>query len=430
MWRLSDLPGLFLLDSRDTEEIQACLEAPRSKPYRYCLAFHDAISKSEATKLLDSGAEDIVAFPGNTGELLTRLQAGLRRIEFETKLEQQMSSDSASGATTGSGFVRRLEHKNNDNLEHKNNDNTETTNGVVIVLSIDQQDILCTQFGSLVSEMANKTLANCLVEQMTDGDFFGSLEDGVYLVYLEGSKTSEGSQFAELIVNEFKAQQVLAPEFGARITLSGTVLDNVNKTPAQEIVQHALEAFQQVKDSGGNLIVDANDLEQYFSAWQRSNTEANSANETTAKHIMEPLPFVLTANDSHSNHSEPLQFYTLQSKAPKPPCSVVVDREARLLGIVEESYFDRPGTESIQDLEEHITPTSATVDKSLPLSELTDSLATAGSDYLIVLDNEKPIGYITRDKLAATHSISVNQQELAPLFRAEHELEELVVPAS
>lgn len=422
MWRLMDRPSLLLLDARNHEEIQASLGAPRSNPYRYHIAFHDAITETDAAKLIDLGADDIVTQPGNPGEVLTCIQTGLRRIEFECRLAQTISSDPWSGLATGRGFARHLERK----IQNR----TGKSGSVVIALRIDSLEILSTQFGSLISEMANKTLAKCLAVQTTKEDSFALLEDGVFLVYLENSAVREGIQFAELIIKEFKAQNVLAPEFGVKITVSGTVLALPKKASAEEVIQRALIAFEQVTDSGGNQILDAQELEQSFATWRRQTTEPTPFHGTRAKHVMAPLPFVLPVDGSRSTHSESLGILALRSGAPQPPCSVVVDRQGCILGVVEQSYFDQLESKSPPSLEEHLVPVTATVDGARPLSELGELMDATESGYLIVLDDDKPIGYLTSDKLATTRFSSAAEQENSPSYQAEHNVESLVVPAT
>ena len=420
MWRLLDRPAVMVWDARDREEFQACLESPRSTPYNYRIAFHDALDEGEVAKILEWGADDIVAYPANPGELLNRIQTGIRRIEFENRLTQQTSYDPATGATTGSGFVRRLQNTINSK--------TGKNDSVVIALSIDHQDILISQFGNLVSHMANCTLAGCITEQTTEEDFVASLDDGVFLVYLENSVAREGVQFAELIVREFKAQNVLSPDFGGRISLSGAVLQLPAEPSAEDIVQHTLNAFDHAKHSGGNLIVDANDLPEPFSTPPHQGTQAFSLDGTLTKHVMLPLPFVLPIEEPEHSSSDHLHLFTLHSTARQPPCSVVVDRQARFLGTVQQSYFDELAGGASPSLEEHLVLTTPTADETQPAADLTDLLNAVGSNFLIVLDGEKPVGVVTRDRLTAATSASAGEKESAPEYRERHHLEALVVP--
>lgn len=421
MWRLLDRPSLLLVDARDQEQLQQLLESPHAQVYRYTMAFHDSISAAEVAKLMDAGIEDVVGLPGNPGELLTRIQSGLRRIEFENRLSENSSWDAKSGMTTGKGFARQLQRRIDDR--------TGTTDSVVIALSIDQQDTLGTQFGSLVSGMANETLARCLVDQTAEEDFFAFLDDGVFLVFLEKSAVREGIQFAELIVKEFKAQNVLSPEFNARITVSGTVLSVSPQDPAGQIVQRALKAFGQVRDSGGNLIIDAFAMEQSFSMWERRATGTSPTSGMTAKHVMESIPFLLSADERQTSDSSSLGMFSLHSESPQAPCAVAVDRQGRFLGLVQQSYFAAAHHDSDVSIEEYLVHTSATVDTNQPVTGCCELLEEAESDCLVVLDSEKPVGYITREKLSAIDGFTVTETDSEPKYDAKYELESLVVPA-
>ena len=421
MWRLLDRPSLLLIDARDQEQVQEFLETQGSQAYRYILAFHDSMNAAEVTRLMEAGIEDIIGLPANPGELLTRVQAGLRRVEFESRMAETISWDPRSGMTTGKGFSRLLQRRIEDRAGKDDS--------VVIALSIDQQETLGKQFGSLVAGMANDTLAKCLVDQTTEEDFLALLEDGIFLVYLENSAVREGIQFAELIVKEFKAQNVLAPEFGARITVSGTVLSPSPKETAGEVVQRALKAFGQVRDSGGNLIIDTFAMEQSYSMWQRRATISNPVAGTISRHVMESLPFVLPADAAQTTESNPLEIFALLAESPRPPCTVAVDRQGRFLGTLEDSFFDDIAQDNSGSVEDYLVHSTATVDANQPLDECGNLLGESEGECLVVLEGEKPVGYITREKLSTAASFAVDEADTLPRYQAEQDLVSLVVPA-
>lgn len=421
IWRLSDRPSLLLLDARDQEQIEAFLERPRNQPYHYVIAFCDSDAETYIAKLLDSGVEDILSLPTNSNELRTRVQAGLRRVEFECRLAKTISKDPKSGYDTCNGFAKKLQQKIRDQ--------SGADESVVVAVGIDSQDILCGQFGALVYEMANQTLAKCITEQTTDEDFCAALDDGVFLVYLENSAVREGVQCAELIVKEFKAQNVLAPEFGVRITVSGTVFGVPKDTEANEVVSRTLQAFQQVKNSGGNAILDAFAMEQAFATWMRQATSADANRAALARHIMLPLPCVLPADTANKHHSEQLGILVLDSEAPHPPCASVLDRQGRFLGVVDPSRIDWSNGHFASSVSEHLEPTSATASCSQPTNELAETMDEAGSDYLVILDGERPVGFVTRSMLPTTDSFSVNDSLWENEVLDGYELERLVVPA-
>lgn len=420
VWQLSERPSLLLLDARDVAEIQAFLELPRTEPYRYRIAFDDAAAESRLAKLMDWGADDFIGIPANPGEVLTRVEAGLRRLEFERRLAEMASCDAGSGLTTGCGFTRRLQQQ----LKSPSS----VTNSVVVALGIDAQEILSTQFDYLLCELTKNSLAECLEEQMTGDDFYATLEDGTCLAFLKNSAVAEGIACADLVASQFRARSALSTEFEVRITASGVVASASAAERGDEVVQRALVALRQVQDAGGNQVLDACELEQYFVEWQQRSNHSSLLREALARHIMEPMSLVLPVDGNHADADDVWGNYALQSDAPQPPCAAVVDRQGRLLGVVQLSAADQFHEESVRPLEELMTQATDTVDGSAPLGNLIDAMDRAEGDYLIVVEGDKPVGYVTREKLATLDDFDSAKRPTVARCEAEHDLASLVVP--
>src|SRR5690606_25886518 len=67
-WRRIGTPSVLLLDARD-EETQRLLSAPRTEPYVYRIVFYEAALPAGSECLTGMGADDLVRYPLNMGEI-------------------------------------------------------------------------------------------------------------------------------------------------------------------------------------------------------------------------------------------------------------------------------------------------------------------------------------------------------------------------
>src|SRR5436190_12765340 len=81
--------------------------APTSYTYSYLMA--ESIASADVAKALESGFDDFLEKPINFGEILTRLRAGARLIEFERRMEQQQGIDLVTKLPNSNSFFAHLQ---------------------------------------------------------------------------------------------------------------------------------------------------------------------------------------------------------------------------------------------------------------------------------------------------------------------------------
>ncbi|QEG34454.1 diguanylate cyclase domain-containing protein [Bythopirellula goksoeyrii] len=416
-WRRNATASLLLIDARDGKECREVLCSPRTTHFIYRIAFYGTESSTNPDQLLDLGADDLVRFPVNIGELLSRLKSGARRLEFEERFNRASSLDPQTGIATRSGFVRQLERQ----LRTKN----DAQDGALVVMGIDALSRLHMQKGYFAVREATTMLAQCLNEKLSDEDLCGIVQEGEFAVLLQGCTVSEGIELAQDISKQVNHKYSASHGENSSLSISGVVLNWPAGDTAEDAVTRGTTALSQVRGYGGNLILDANDVEQEFSTWKQ---KFPPYHEVYAQHVMEALPLVLPKDGLGSGENQSLGIYSFASNQTLPPCVPVVDEKGQLLGALESDSFRQSGSDVFHTIDEHLVPVSDTVKVDMRLDEIISSMAMAQKDYLVVVENEKPVGYITYDNLAALTVDPIDEQ--SGLDPAEAGLNSLVVALS
>ncbi len=414
-WRQMVIPSLLLLDARDEEEIKEVLSSPRTTPFVYRIAFYETIPNPD--RLLDLGADDFIRYPVNIGELLSRLKNGGRRLEFERRFKMTESFDQQPGIISKRRFIQKLERQ-----LHNNRD---AHDGALVVMGIDSLERLQAQYGFSAVEDATTRLAQCLNAELSSEDFCGIVQEGIFVVLLQECTVSEGVQFGEDISKQFNEQSTAADGKRARQSVSGIVLNWPTGETANDAVHRGVTALGYVRCSGGSLVLDVNEIEEEFSTWKR---QFPSYHEVNARHMMEALPLVLSIDDPTLIDRQGLGVYAFASGQSLPPCVPVVDEMGHLLGVVDTVALREYGSDIFGSLDEHLVPVSDTVSGSAPLDEIVNTLAISPKDYLVVVENKKPIGYISYENLAAITVDPMDRQDDSFKELADTGLNSLVVP--
>ena len=412
-WQRLNGPALVILDARDKQETQAALAVSRSVPYAYRIALYDAELQANPDVLVDLGADDLVRYPINVGELVSSLRRGARRLEFEQRFKISTTFDLQSGVANRRGFTRQLERR----LQDKGN----ATNSALVVLGVDFLETIHQQYGLVAVERACGLAAEILYGELAAEDSRGILAEGIYAALLQGRSLSDGVLFAEEIaslVNERNVPSV----YGPQISLSGVVFDWPSGDTADGTIDRALAALRHVRGCGGNHVLDANEVEHEYSAWKQ---EFSAQQVTDAQHVMEALPLVLPINAV--SHASGLGVYSF-ALSPLPPCVPVVDDAGHLLGVVEPQAFRTHGKDVFGSLDEHLEPVSATLRAGSRLGDIAALLKTADKNYLLVVENKKPIGYITHETLAALELKTDDEDDDGEFALVGSDLSSLVVP--
>jgi GGDEF domain-containing protein len=409
--------SLVVLDARDDKQIRDALAAQRATPYVYRIAIYDEKSLANSDSLMDLGVDDLVRYPINVGELLTCIRRGARRLEFEQRFRDSTTFDLQAGILSRRGLARQLQRK----IE---SDNTATLD-TLIVLGIDHLQTIRAQHGFCALEYANSLLVESFQNELANEDLRAVLHEGVYALLLHGQGVDQAIQYTHDIIHQISDLSSVRNAEYPRLTASAVVVDWSSCDHAEQTISRAETAFDFLSAFGGNQIFSLNEVEKKHATWKQ---KFSSNQGLHAQHIMETFPLVLPINAATPMNRSSLGIFSLTSSKSLPHCIPIVDVGGSLLGVVESESFRQHGNEVFHSLTEHLDPSPDTVKATSGMDEIAASLESSDSDYLLVVENKKPIGYITSQTYAAIGSTVPGEPYNRDLAKADCGLSSLVVP--
>jgi GGDEF domain-containing protein len=377
-WRRSPQAGLILIDARSGDEVNDVLAMPRSPGFTYRMVIDGA---GAAERLLLAGADDVLRHPVNAGELLTRLRAGVRRLEFERRLTVRGRRDATTGMLTHHALLRELDSAR---------DSFDAGRSTCVVCGIDFLHHLREQYGSHAVRHLTATLARCLGQSIAEGELCAMLGDSTFVAILR-RPVDDAIQFAQSLTTDFAACDTLAREIRALPSLSAIVAEwNPAASPAEQLDSNE-SIFEHAQSYGGNHIGLASDLQQEIATWRANMDAGVPFEDVIAQDMMELFPVVFTSQQMNDGCTSSLAALPHL----RVPCIPVVDDSGELAGELRVDPLG--GGQPLFD-----ESPSTTVQHNLSLSELFETFHTAQSEYLVVVDgNNHPVGYLTCEALAS-----------------------------
>lgn len=406
-WRRSATPQLLLLDARSSDEVREVLAAPRLAAFTYRIAIQESDSEVNAERLLSMGADDVIRYPVNTGELLTRLRVGVRRLEFERRLATRQHCDALTGVSSRRALGHALERQRG-------------LDGSVplsqVICGIDFLGLIREQYGGRAIQHLKLTLSRCLLQHLEEKEHCGVLNEGLFVVLLN-RPLDQATQFAESLASEFSTCDTLVRELRCLPTLSAAVAPWSKDTPTAQQLDSSEAIFEQVRSYGGNCVVQATTVQQEISKWRAHLDGGVPFEQVVAQDMMEMFPLLFTQQQLEAGFASSL----ISPETLQVPCIPVVDDAGKLVGA-----FSAGQLENLDSAE---TSVPKTVSHVQPLNELFETFATVEDEPLVVVDDENhPLGYLTGKGLTSLVHDRMDSTKYRAWANGGRTLTSLIVP--
>lgn len=358
----------------------------------YVLLMADENSPDKLLEAVEAGADDFLAKPVVYGEVLMRLRAGARAVEFQRRTRQQRRREPVTGLLTRAAFQARLQAAGVSRASR---------NGQLACLSIDVDfvDLLARQFGRQVEQNLLGELGR-LLDRVCDNDraelaHFG---DGQFAVLLPGVPGQEALRWAEDVRREIAALEFRAGETKLALTVSIGVGSAESVTASPEAVfEKSRQALKTAKASGRDCVVQANQFADEEAAWKELAAPGRLFERTVARDVMMPCTVKLRAADSICSAESLFRQTHL-------PSIVVVDDRQRFAGIVSaEGVAEhlQAGGDPEQPVSKIATRSVDTVEESLAFADLMSQVAMSDLELVVVADKDRPTGLVSAASLAS-----------------------------
>ncbi len=399
---------LLLVDS--SPDFNKALELCRAVSERrsgghYVLLMVDEQSQSRLLDAVEAGADDCVSKPVVYGEVLMRLRAGARAVEFQRRTCRQRRCEPITGLLTCAAFHARLQAAGAAHVSR---------NGrlVCAVVEIDFVDHLARQFGEQAERELLREVGG-LIDQLCDNDraelaHFG---DGRFCVLLPGTTTDEAVRWAEDVRSEIAGREYQVGDGKIDLTVSIGIGGAEKLTVSPEaVLDRARQALKTARASGHDCVVQANQFAEDELAWKELAAPGRLFEHTVARDVMLPCTVILNATDSLRGVESLFQQTHLTNM-------VVVDGEGQLAG----SVFAEDVAEYLQasgDPDRSVSGIMGqgveVVDEDTPFADLMRQFAENDIDLVVVVDDGHPTGIVSAASLA-----SLSQAPEQPAFCTE-----------
>ncbi len=400
---------LLLVDA--APDFNAALELCRSASQRHGSGGHYTLLMTEEPshhRLLDAveaGADDFLAKPIVYAEVLMRLRAGARAVEFQRRARQQRRQERVTGFLTCAAFRARLQTVSNSRASH---------NGLLTCVSLELDFIthVARDFGQPAEQALLAQFAE-LLNRLCENDraelaHFGA---GQFGILLPGTSLADAVRWGEQVRSEAAQQEFTAGDTQIPLTVSiGVAGAESHAVPPDAILEKSKLALKAAKASGHDCVVQANEFAEEERAWRELAAPGRLFEHTVARDVMLPCTVILQSGDTISS-AESLFRQTLLSSI------AVVDRDEKLVGVVYADdvaeYLQTPGDPD-QAVARLMSQQIDTFDEEASFTEIMRCFAEKDIDMVVVVDSDRPTGIVS-----ATNLASLSQAPEDPAFREE-----------
>ena len=364
--------------------------------FTYCMLLGDSPVTAEVTSALEAGYDDFLAAPLAYGELLSRLRAGARVIEFERRLHEQMEPDGLNGWSTKSALLRAMTP-----LLERSGDPRSTPAGGLLVFDLDAFRRLERQFGAAAGASLRREVGALWQEHFSNAELLATVGPDRFAVLLASGQPADWESAVDGALTRLREKEWIIAGQSVRLTASAGLAPLQRESSATRVLEAAEGALLLAKNSGRDCLVTHQEVQVEAAAWAKLAADGGLFATTTARDVMTPCGVFLHVDDT-IEHALSLLEQTQLTAIP------ALDGEGSYAGMVAASQLnerrsrgDKPRNSGSLRLVRHILRTDAPrFEESAPLSQLMDFFSVHPDTVAIVLLGRRPTGLVCCQRLA------------------------------
>jgi len=334
---------------------------------------------------LQAGADDFLSQPVIHGEVLTRLRAGARVIEYERRLAQQALIDPLTGLPTRRAFRAQLARKRPPNSKERLS---------CVLLDLDFFKGFNRAHGQCLGDLVLRTISTALAERCHESDAIYRFGDDEFCIFRESPAEAESLEWAEQCRS---AIHELAFGDALHVTASlGVARANDHVQDAEALVEIAASALRVAKESGRNRSSFLKECESE-SSFNEQSSATDVLERTFARHVMTPCVISLDEDDTIQHAAQLVRQCRLQTVPvvnASGSCVGLVAGHELLQAAAKKDWRAKPvGSMMRTDIVNYEEDTT--------IRALYELFRTDPAQYAVIVHCDKPTGIVTLDNLAA-----------------------------
>jgi diguanylate cyclase (GGDEF)-like protein len=419
----SERPDILILDAELLDQggrelcRAVCGGGLRSHVFTLLLV-PDGAPLEDMIEALKLGVDDFLTKPLVFGELLSRLRAAARGLEYERRVQVYFGTDTLLGLPNESAFRHALSAA----LAKSERGGTVAC----VAFDLDFFNRLNYTYGHPQADDALRTVARLLTKTCRPSELAASRGDDQFCVLLPNRSEADAGHWAEQFRATLEETQF---SFGAAletITASfGVATPEPGVFQAEALLARATEALGAAKRAGRNCVVLRSALDDEANAWTNLGSPGKLFDRTVARDVMVPVSIWLKPHDS-LEHAAAIFQRTALSALP------VVDDEGNLAGLLfaeELQSRSSDGHHTKQLVRNVMNADPIRFSEQATFAELVSFFSQDARGLAIITDGSRPTGFVTRNELASL-SEPLTVDSFAPGAQDASTSDYLIVPAT
>lgn len=345
---------------------------------------------SDPAAALAAGVDDFLSKPCDYGELLARLQAGARTLEFERRWRTLSATHSLTGLMTRAALLNRMRQVR---AQSENADRW----CACAVLDLDYFDRINQMYGVAAGDHLLCSIAERLQRHCTGNESLACLGADCFGVFLPGMNDNEAAAWAEPLRRELAQAEFTWENAVLRITASiGVAAAKGRSLTPEDLLDTASKALKFAKNSGRDYVARYREFDDETRAWTDLAAPGRLFERTVARDVMIPCPVTLAASD-------PLLVAVARFRRTQFAALPVVDSDGQLKGmLLEETVFDELSEERLRTatVADAMITDPPRFEETTKVGQLLDFFARPSSPAALITHHGRPTGLVTRQTLA------------------------------
>jgi diguanylate cyclase (GGDEF)-like protein len=410
----AESPQIVLVDaelaaSADWELCSHPTQRAAAAPFKFLLV--EEPDESQLQDALEAGVDDFLIKPIAYGELLSRLRAAARVLEYDRRVQQQSRVDPLTGLLSHSALAGHLRRQL---TEHPG----VAPRVACVVLDVDFFGRVRRMHGAAAADSLLQAVAQELNRLRVGSEILGCLGADRFCAVLPGANETTGAQWAETAREALAAANFRLGDAACPMTVSCGVAGCEGAEHAEQLIQRAEQALHAAKSLGRNCVVE---WAQREAGTDKLHAPEKLFERTSVRDVMTPCTVFLRPHEPVAEAIELLDRTHLDGIP-------VVDGKGKLLGICERaSLAEVAEADDIRTVREAMTTDVKSFDEGESLSVLMQYFTAADGALVVVVSGGRPVGFVTCNSLVAL-SRPVKQGSLAADSQYSDTSEFLLVP--
>lgn len=379
-----DRPDFLILDGDigTPECVALCRSAggERRQKYVYTFLIADESQPRTVTEAIQAGVDDFFSRPVVYGELLARLRAGARVLEYERRVRERAALDPLTGLLSRQGFVAKVRSLSGEGPL------------AYALLEVDHLASVRHSLGRAAADEIVEAVAGWLDQPGGSFELLAHFGQGRFAALLRADETS-ALQWAEQLSSAARTTDFACGGSAVRVTLSiGVVADSSHTT--EEALEQAADALSLAQQSGHDGAATHGQCVAEEAHWNQLAQSGQLFDTTLARHVMTPSTVTLRPD-------EPLARVVALFRQTGLLAIPVADGEGALQGIVPRRILGWIMEDGLagKTIAEVMTSAVTRFDETTPMNALMEHFLGTDDALAIIVSGETPTGIVSRRNL-------------------------------